>query len=55
MHQSHRSVFLLALTLCAAVILTGCDARLMAAGHVFSLCASLGMIWGVLNMHRFKT
>lgn len=49
-----RSFLGAALLLCVVMTLAGCDGRVMAAGHAFSLCACFGMFWAVVNMHRFK-
>lgn len=53
--QVARMCLSTALVLCAVMTLTGCDARLMAAGHAVSLCASFGMVWAVINMDKFKS
>ena len=34
--------------------LTGCDGRVIMAGHVMSLLVSIGMVWSTLNLTRKK-
>lgn len=40
------------LVLVSLVTLTGCDGRVVMAGHVMSLLLSVGMVWSTLNLTK---
>jgi hypothetical protein len=42
------------LALVAGVALTGCDGRMLMAGHVTSLVVAVGMFWATLNLTKIR-
>ena len=51
--KAYRSILLMML-IASVMLLSGCDGRLMATGHIVSLLLTCGMLWATLNMDKVR-
>lgn len=49
-----RMMVLWVLALASALVLSGCDGRMLMAGHVTSLVVAVGMFWATLNLKKIR-
>lgn len=49
-----QNVVLWVLALVSLLALSGCDARVIGAGHVTSLVLSVAMVWATLNLDKAR-